>query len=589
MVEVPKVEWRIERYPVVPELKGTLKLARLSFYAGSKLGSSPLTLDVPTVTVLVGPNNSGKSLALREIEIWCRNEEQERHIFSDIEATFPSREEEAISLIEIFKTKPPENHVTAPDHMWIGVPTFRSRPQVIHEQVSLEGVRNAVLQKEEHQLRHILLRLYTVRLDGRTRFSLSDPKPSGDLQLHPQNHLWALFVNEHAREMVRRFTYEAFGLHFVIDPTGMQHFRVRLSTREPASKAEEQALDECARTFHAQAALVSELSDGVQSFTGLVSAVLSFPHRIILVDEPEAFLHPPLARRLGNNLAQIATKRGASLLVATHSSEFLIGCLGATQDLRIIRLTFENSSATARSIEPSSLQNLMLDPLLRSAQALRGLFHRGVVVTESDTDRAFYEEVNHRLQSIGYGVSDCLFLNAQNWQTVPRIVRPLRELGIPAAAILDLDTLAQEQSWKLIFDMLYADQSARHRLQTEREWFRQTLEMKYSTENSLKAAVKKSGLDALHANDKPRAEALVNELAGMGLFLVRVGELESWLPTLRISSGNKKDWLPKIFEAMGSDPYSSDYLHPDKDADVWAFVEKIRLWIDDPARVGIPY
>jgi len=74
----------------------------------------------------------------------------------------------------------------------------------------------------------------------------------------------------------------------------------------------------------------------------------------------------------------------------------------------------------------------------------------------------------------------------------------------------------------------------------------------------------------------------------MGLFLVQVGELENWLPTLGISSGNKKDWLPKVFEAMGSDPQSATYLHPDKGTDVWAFVERIRIWIDDPTRSGIP-
>src|SRR5262249_40919356 len=155
---------------------------------------------------------------------------------------------------------------------------------------------------------------------------LSDPKPTGDLLLHPQNHLWALFQNEEARIRVRELTTEAFGLRFVIDPTGMTVFRIRMSDRAPEDAAEEQALDARARAFHSAAPEVAELSDGVQAFAGLVSAVMSLPHRVILIDEPEAFLHPPLARRLGADLAELAGERGATLAVATHSADFLLGC-----------------------------------------------------------------------------------------------------------------------------------------------------------------------------------------------------------------------------------------------------------------------
>jgi predicted ATPase len=43
-------------------------------------------------------------------------------------------------------------------------------------------------------------------------------------------------------------------------------------------------------------------SDGVQAFVGIVCAVLWGDYRAILIDEPEAFLHPPLARKLGRQL-----------------------------------------------------------------------------------------------------------------------------------------------------------------------------------------------------------------------------------------------------------------------------------------------
>src|SRR5262245_60041392 len=123
-------------------------------------------------------------------------------------------------------------------------------------------------------------------------FALSAPKPSKDLQARPpRNHLIAFFNDDRARERVRSFTDKAFGLHFVIDPTTLTKLRIRMSERKPVDTLEEQSLNQRSRDFHAAAKLISEFSDGIQAFTGLVSAVVSLPHRILLLDEPEAFLH----------------------------------------------------------------------------------------------------------------------------------------------------------------------------------------------------------------------------------------------------------------------------------------------------------
>ena len=160
--------------------------------------------------------------------------------------------------------------------------------------------------------------LYTIRLDGRTRFSLVDQQGTGDLLGRPQNHLWALFADNKARSDVRRLVFNAFGKHFVSDPTQMQLFKIRMSDRAPSSDTEEQALDKKARGFHSKALPITEFGEGTQAFVGLISALLSLPQKIMLIDEPDAFLHPPLARRLGMNLVQLSQERDASLVVATH-------------------------------------------------------------------------------------------------------------------------------------------------------------------------------------------------------------------------------------------------------------------------------
>ena len=69
--------------------------------------------------------------------------------------------------------------------------------------------------------------------------------------------------------------------------------------------------------------------DGYRSFAGVVLAMLTFADRLLLLDEPDAFLHPAQARALGRWLATHAKKISAQVLLATHSADFLWGVISA--------------------------------------------------------------------------------------------------------------------------------------------------------------------------------------------------------------------------------------------------------------------
>jgi hypothetical protein len=322
--------------------------------------------------------------------------------------------------------------------------------------------------------------------------------------------------------------------------------------------------------------LISTLGDVLLSSVGLVSAVMSLPHRILLIDEPEAFLHPTLARRVGRVLSETARERDASLVVATHSAG-----IQAAPELRLVRLTYAGDRSTARSIEPAEIVTLMNDPLLRSSNALRALFHRGVVVTEADADRAFYEEVNYRLLQNGRGIEDGLFMNAQNWQTIPRIVGPLRRLGIPAAAIFDFDVL-MDQDFQHIWPLLHAAQPELEGLQNNRADIKQLMETRG------REACKALGVGAFDDGEKERIIEFINKMAEFGLFFVVVGELECWLAALGVPRiRNKAKWLTDLFVRLGSDPTGAEYVRAGED-DVWVFVQQIEGWVANSARVGIP-
>jgi len=63
---------------------------------------------------------------------------------------------------------------------------------------------------------------------------------------------------------------------------------------------------------------LSEQGDGMCSMLGVLIPVVSATYPIVLVDEPEAFLHPPQARILGQSLAVLAQERNLQLFLATH-------------------------------------------------------------------------------------------------------------------------------------------------------------------------------------------------------------------------------------------------------------------------------
>src|ERR1017187_8124922 len=116
-----------------------------------------------------------------------------------------------------------------------------------------------------------------------------------------------------------------------------------------------------------------------------------------------------------------------------------MGAIQSGAKINIVRLTYDHNVGTARLLPSADLMRMMRDPLLRSANVLSGLFYSSVVVCEADADRAFYHEVNERLLASddSRGIPHALFLNANGKDTIPRIVGPMRALGIPCAEITD--------------------------------------------------------------------------------------------------------------------------------------------------------
>ncbi len=552
---------------------------------GQQLSSQPLAFKPGGVTVFVGPNNSGKSLILREIETFSRmGPVENRKIIDNIDYILPNKDKVREILLSKSLLPLPNENIREGNILIGKIQLIEGR--IDRHEIPLNDLLRLVEEYNKNLNSNLLgvicsnlINLFTIRLDGRTRFSLTDDRPSGDLQRESTSHLMSLFKDEESRITIRNITADAFGLYFTIDPTGMNKFRIRMSLQEPSDSLEEQALDERARAFHANAFEIAELSDGIKAYTGIISALLSSDFKIILIDEPEAFLHPPLIRKLGNYLARIATERKANVFAATHSSDFLMGCVQSGKPVNIIRLTYSGGIATARLLSSEKLQLIMRDPLMRSSGVLSALFHESAIICEADTDRVFYQEINGRLLSFQKGgLDNCIFLNAQNKQTIKNIVGPLREMGISAAAIVDLDIIKKGDELKNLLKNCNVPQELINTWGTLRGESYKLFEKKGLNP-------KKEGINKLDAKENEIVLSLLSSLAKYGIFVVPNGELEAWLKSLN-AKGHGPEWLVDIFEKMGSDPDSGNYVKPGQ-GDVWDFIKNIAQWIRDPYRLGM--
>lgn len=554
-----------------------IKSIQLRF--GRVPGSEPEIIATTPVTVFVGPNNSGKSKVLREIHRFCNS--GQRNV-SDVilqAVAFQAFKDELVDArIQRVLLPPRTGEALNPDRVIIGKKGVRN-------QVPKDSLK-AALQNPDghlHEFCSWYLSFNTLMLDGKSRIDLVNQQSAGDLQQEPQSSFQVLFRDNARRAEVRRIIHDAFRLYCAVDPTNLGQLRLKLSSREPASELEERGIHDEAVQFHANALPIELASDGVKAFVGIITEIAAGDPHVLLIDEPEAFLHPALAFSLGKEIALTSLGSDKRMFVSTHSPSFVMGCIQSGAPINIVRLTFSGGVATARLLPSTELLRLMRNPLLRSTGVLSGLFYEFVVVTESDTDRAFYQEINERLlrHAPGRGIPNCLFLNAQNKQTVRTIIRPLRELGIPAAGIVDVDVLKEGgATWNDFLSSGFVPDLERESLGVLRAKAKQRMD---ATGKDMK---RQGGVDILTGDDREAVGNLFDKLEQYGLFVVRRGELEQWLPHLG-ATGHGPAWLVSVFQKMGEDPELPEFVRP-SEGDVWEFLTSLKVWLENPTRRGIP-
>ncbi|WP_210249478.1 TOPRIM nucleotidyl transferase/hydrolase domain-containing protein, partial [Methylobacterium sp. WL7] len=200
---------------------------------------------------------------------------------------------------------------------------------------------------------------------------------------------------------------------------------------------------------------------------------------------------------------------------------------------------------------------------------------------EGDSDKAFYEEINNRLEKFGGNhIRHSIFLNAHGKHTAAEIAKPLRKIGIPTALILDIDWVKEDGTVaKKYLDACGLPSGLHQGKIADRKQVRDYLidaNVNYK---------RNGGVGILGGGKLDAATEFFDTIDRYGLFTVRVGEVEAWLSRPDVSK-NKSTWLFEMFASLGSDPDDEAYERP-YDGDVWKFVGRVADWLKDPDHRGM--
>ena len=163
--------------------------------------------------------------------------------------------------------------------------------------------------------------------------------------------------------------------------------------------------------------------------------------RILLIDEPEIFLHPQGVRGLREAL-NVLSKSGFQVVFTTHSP--LMVSRENAPDTIIVRRTRENGSevrvpmgaAVAQAIAEAQAQSRTLFELGNIAEIY---FAEKVILCEGKTDQRLLPLIYEKLYGVRPELERICFVALGSCTSIPKGVSVLSAMGIKCGVIADLD------------------------------------------------------------------------------------------------------------------------------------------------------
>lgn len=546
----------------------------LSFQTITFSDGTILTLDEDDIVVFVGPNNAGKSAALRELETWVAWSRSEAVIKNATMRKLGTQSElRAYLEANAQKSGPPE----ALHYGGIGF-----------------NIHHSHLAFFDHDTdRHLVAPFFARRLSTEGRIHDANAAPGLALYRDPPNHpTHILLMNEDlAKDISEKFRH-AFGMDLTPFRGGGNNYPLYVGNKPTLPPGKDELSREFIDALLSSNSPLEAQGDGMRSFASVLLHVLAAQtHSIQFLDEPEAFLHPPQARLLGRYIAE--NRRGKSqLFIATHSTDFLDGLLeGGSEKIRIVRLRREGDVNHVKELGKKQTKAVASDTLARFSRVFDGIFFDHVVICEADADCMFYQSVLNLPSISGDRRPDVLFVHTAGKHRMAKLAETLQSLDVPVSVIADIDLLNDQGTFKKLYEKLGGEwtkvskhweaisnavsaqrpplnaEDVAKLISTEIAAVEGTGRFPEDKERAIKgifarqsswSTLKRSGRSGLPPGGATKHfDSLYDECSALGLWIVPVGELEGFCRSL---GSHGPGFVEKVLEerSLETDPELQD-------------------------------
>lgn len=532
-------------------------ISELTFNNGQKVNIAP-----NDIIVFVGPNNAGKSQSLKDINELCSNPKKQVKVISKINIKKSSKDIKSL-LNEIAYSSHQGSYISY---------------QFLQHSFSSYVVEQSQSNSTFSELRSVFI----AYLDTDSRLNICRPTESisrNQAKHHPI--LYAAFNYGTYGAWLSKNFYRAFGEHLI--PHTQYGNTIPLCIGENVDLSSETFSNEQERQAKYAEILdgykqVHLQGDGVRSFTGILLYLMMDNFCTYLLDEPESFLHPPQAHIMGQIIGE-TLKENQQAFISTHSADIIKGLLDvASNRIKIIRITRTNDKNQFSILDNETFQEIWADPLLKYSNIMSGLFHKKVILCESDSDCKFYSIIDEYLQKEKGRYSENLYIHCGGKQRMAKVIKALKSLNVDVCLIPDFDVLNNEEILKNIlsaFDIKWSAIEKDYKiidanLSSAKETIDRSLAKIQINEildkkivktlskdeitkiqaiiktSSKWECVKKQGVNGLPSGDASSAFARIDAIfKSNGIYIVPVGELECFLRTI---GGHGPEWVNKVLE-----------------------------------------
>ncbi|MDP4532520.1 AAA family ATPase [Marinobacter salarius] len=537
-----------------------LKLSSLTFSDGTVVPLEP-----GETVFLVGPNNSGKSATLKEVDRLLQNQRNHKKVIQELKYETPGSMEDLLTRI-------------CRDYRTLVNQQDGTRAFAIGE----ARIPESTLQRTVHQIPshglQALKHLFVQFLSTQNRLTAADPVERVDYERQGPTHpIHELEINDALEERVNQHFKKAFNTSLTVHRSAGKHLPLVVGERPLPEEGEDRLSHNYLNKISALPHLELQ-GDGMRSFVSIVLNTQIKSKDLVLIDEPEAFLHPIQVRMLGGILCN-RTLSDSQALISTHSGELLRSAItqpdGKVKVIRIQRVSDVNHISLLKS---EDLNALWEDPLLRQSNVLDGIFHQGVIVCEADPDCRFYSAVLEEVCKSQPKYPDIMFTHCGGKDRMNVAVDALRALDVPVKSICDIDLIRDKGTARKLFEAHGGDwsdvsrqwdtlQAAVRDLQAEiprnsakdriMEIFDQA-EHEALTRSDVKQiqevlkraspwkTIKSAGKSVIPSGGAYAAfEEIIRKFSEVGIHVLEVGELEGFV---RDVGGHGPKWVNAVLE-----------------------------------------